>query len=561
VPGSGETSPPVEPVDMRMVSLMRLILAVSALVTIYVDPSEPDRLVPVTYTALGLYAAYSALLYVLSARRPELVPVRRAHWVDVAWYLLFISLSSGTSSIFFFFFFFAMLVASFRIGFAEGLAVTLVSGALFSILGFLTAPGGHEFELNRFLLRPVYLLVFGYMFAYWGGAEVTHKRRLAFLKEVNRLSNPRFGIDQTICSIMERLRAFYDADSCIMLMPAPNAGDCFVRRAVRGRPESALRAERVPAEAVRLQTSLPPEQVAVFNSPARWRPLARRYSTYTPDGKEAGGDRRPGDTEAAEALADTLGGSYISIPLRTRDQTPGRFYLVSAGGAFGSSDVDFLRQVAEQVQPVIENIQLLDNLATEAAEQERQRISRDIHDSTIQPYIGLKLALESLRRQTPGDGRLARELDDLIQMAQEGIADLRRYITGLREKGRGTGDVLLTAIRRQAEKFTAFYGIRVEVRADGEVQVNDRLAAEVFQLVREALSNVRRHTEARHAVVTLGCEGGRLHVRIEDYSPPGSPRPAPFVPGSISERASSVGGDTSVAVNDGHTVISVFIPI
>ena len=51
-----------ESVDGRMVCLMRLVLSVSALAVIFVDPSEPDRLVAATYAALALYLLYSAAL-------------------------------------------------------------------------------------------------------------------------------------------------------------------------------------------------------------------------------------------------------------------------------------------------------------------------------------------------------------------------------------------------------------------------------------------------------------------------------------------------------------------
>src|SRR4030095_15290804 len=100
------------------------------------------------------------------------------------WYLLLVSLSSGTSSIFFFFFFFSIIVASFLWGFIEGLSVTIVAAVLCAAIGFAAAPSGTAFELNRLLLRPIYLVVLGYMIAYWGGFEIQLKRRLALLKEV-----------------------------------------------------------------------------------------------------------------------------------------------------------------------------------------------------------------------------------------------------------------------------------------------------------------------------------------------------------------------------------------
>lgn len=57
-------------VDERMISLMRLILASSALFIIFIDPSEPDRLVPINYGALVLYVVYSLVLYAVSLLHP-----------------------------------------------------------------------------------------------------------------------------------------------------------------------------------------------------------------------------------------------------------------------------------------------------------------------------------------------------------------------------------------------------------------------------------------------------------------------------------------------------------
>jgi tRNA nucleotidyltransferase (CCA-adding enzyme) len=60
-------TPTPESVDERMVCLMRLVLSLSALIVIYIDPAEPDRFVAATYAALTLYILYSAALYFLGA--------------------------------------------------------------------------------------------------------------------------------------------------------------------------------------------------------------------------------------------------------------------------------------------------------------------------------------------------------------------------------------------------------------------------------------------------------------------------------------------------------------
>ena len=59
----------IESVDERLVNLTRLVLALSALIIIVVDPAEPDRFVKITYTALALYTVYSAYVYFLSRTR------------------------------------------------------------------------------------------------------------------------------------------------------------------------------------------------------------------------------------------------------------------------------------------------------------------------------------------------------------------------------------------------------------------------------------------------------------------------------------------------------------
>src|SRR5262245_56253494 len=102
-------SPPVDSlatmaVDTRIVASARLILALSGLLIIYVDPAEPDRFVAATYTLLIVYVVYSAALYLFALRQSPLIEhiQRWSHWADVGWYTVLVALSSGTNSVFFF---------------------------------------------------------------------------------------------------------------------------------------------------------------------------------------------------------------------------------------------------------------------------------------------------------------------------------------------------------------------------------------------------------------------------------------------------------------------------
>jgi signal transduction histidine kinase len=503
---------------------------------------------------------YSAVLYALAVRRPKALGRldRWAHWIDVAWYVVLIALSQGTSSIFFFGFFFAIQVASFRWGFASGLTVALVSALLFTVVGYLTRPAGEEFELNRFLIRPVYLLAIGYMMAYWGGFETAHKRRLALLNEVSALSNPRFGVDRTVGSLMERLRAFYSADSCLLVGSDPATGAYQMRRASRSDPAAGARSEAIPEDLGRMLLGLPEGCAVAYNSKLRVQDWWRMGANYRAYDVQTGAPIVAG-REQSTAIAATLEAeSFVSVPLLYPREGAGRLYLTANRRGFDNTDADFLLQVMHQVAPVLENIRLVDRLAWDAAEEERKKIARDLHDSVIQPYIGLQMGLAALRQKAGAEPEVARSIDRLIELADEGIADLRGYVRGLRSGGGTDGD-LLTALRRYTSRFAEATNIEVQVDSASPVHLNGRLAAEVFQMVAEGLSNVRRHTHATRATVRLAQNNGHLVVRLENEEPT-ELAPTPFTPRSITERATALGGHAHVE-QDGGSTTSVVIEI
>jgi hypothetical protein len=119
-----------------MIAAPGLVLALAALLIIYIDPAEPDRYVTITYTTFVLYVLYSATPYTLALRRSRLMQSTRswAHWVSAGWYTPLSALSSGTNSSFFGRYY-SILVASFRWGFGVGLWATPASTVLFPVVG------------------------------------------------------------------------------------------------------------------------------------------------------------------------------------------------------------------------------------------------------------------------------------------------------------------------------------------------------------------------------------------------------------------------------------------
>jgi signal transduction histidine kinase len=200
-------------------------------------------------------------------------------------------------------------------------------------------------------------------------------------------------------------------------------------------------------------------------------------------------------------------------------------------------------------------------MASDAAEHERERIARDIHDSVIQPYIGFQLGLTAvIQKIERGDADVPERINELSDLTAKGISDLRHYIRAIKAD-EGDEDTLLTpAVRRFACKFSQATGIQVEVQASDAIAVTDRLAGEVFQMINEGLSNVRRHTRAQKARAVLIQENGNLLVRIENELSEDTPRVS-FHPRSLAERASALGGQLTVENEGRSTVVSIRIPL
>lgn len=553
----GPQSAGLESVDDRMISLMRLILALSGLLITYIDPSEPDRLVAVTYGALVVYSVYACFLYYLSFRGRARLLLSISHWIDVAWFLILVALSSGTNSIFFFCFFFAILVASFRWGFWSGLRVTIVSTLVFTLIGYATAPPEITFELNRFLLRPVYLLVLGYMIAYWGGHEIKLKRRLNLLKEINLLANPRFGVSETVGALLERLRAFYRADDCWLIIAGVSSELPQLFRLSQSEKVNA--GELLPPQLAQSLLS-PATDIGIFYQRAPVNGLFRRETIYAIDLK-----RKFECSSELKATARSLAAqfemdAFISVPAQYRNKDIGRLFLVARRGVFESSDLEFLMQVADQAMPVVQNIRLLDRLATNAAEHERQRLARDLHDTVVQRYIGLQYKVAAVRNKLAQGADVSVDVDQLLEMTKNEVNNLRGFAQGLKESDVREG--FLPAVRRFASQFSDNYNLEVQIVSEDDVVIKDRLAAELIQIVQEGLSNIRKHTSATASRISVQRVNGSVALTIENNRTPVDPAAEPFTPRSIAERAHELGGDINVICGpDDRTIVRVEIPL
>ncbi|HEV7815968.1 MAG TPA: histidine kinase [Janthinobacterium sp.] len=536
-------------VDAQLVGSMRLALALFALVFNIIDPSGLHRVTGLTWLILSMYVTHSAVLYLCSWLHKPFAQGKSSHWLDVGWYGLIILASGGVSGYFYLFFFFPILTCSFRWGFGEGVRITGASVLLFISSGLVS---GEPIDLPRILMRTTFLLALGYMAAHWGQSKVELKRRVALLRDVSRLSNPRFGVDHTIASVLEKTRQFFGGSSCVLLMRDNETGDLTLRT-VRGAGPLSLKREAIGAAASPL-LALPAELIVLYA-----RPLVPALSLF---GGSLGQDNAREkwvalDAQQCFSLAEILDAhSFISAPIHMRKEA-GRVYVLSRRRNFSKADAVFLGHIVGQAFPVIENIELLDRMVSEAASQERRRIALDLHDTAIQPYIGLKMGLSALRQKAAADNPLIDDLDKLSAMAAEEICDLRRYAGMIRDGARQADSVLLADVHQQVAQMRKFYGIDIAIGMDGEFSASDRLSAELLQIVREGLSNIRKHTMAASGAVHFQSQDGWLKIRIENDGV----GKHDFTPRSITERVTALGGKAHAMRGvRGMTVVYIEIP-
>jgi signal transduction histidine kinase len=548
-------------IDLRLIAGMRVVLATSALLISVLDVSQHRTQAGPTDIVLVLYSLYALVVYYLSMRRKPIAAHRILPWLDLVWYVPLIALTSN--GIFYYFFFFSIVVASFSWGLSDGLRITLASTAIYMIVGLFNLRG-RTVQMNSFMMPPIGLLTFGYIIARWGGYHTELKNRLKLLKDVTVFSNPRYGIDRTIKAILESIRAFYDAETCLLVIPGKPASESFqMYRVTRGITPSRSAPPEISSEAAApfLEPSLDNAVLYRRGDSSQTRLFEVKTKLFSETGSNES-DKLAGMLDAQR---------YVSMPVYYRHQPVGRMYIIDGPTRVDAADMDFLLQLMDHVTPVMENIRLIDNLASDAAEQERRRIAADIHDSVIQPYLGLQFGLSALdQKLEAGNTAIRGDIQELLELTGHELTELRRFVWGLRA-GEERTDVLLPAIERYAERFSLVTGIKVDVEARGKVKVNDRLAAEVFQIVAEGLSNVRRHAFCRDARVEISCKNSSLLLQIKNSRPRANPEPErgdgnesvkSFRPHSIAERAALLGGDTQVFVDDkDYTVVSVGIPL
>ncbi|MGH2536442.1 MAG: GAF domain-containing protein [Candidatus Promineifilaceae bacterium] len=222
--------------------------------------------------------------------------------------------------------------------------------------------------------------------------------------------------------------------------------------------------------------------------------------------------------------------SWLYIPLWANDQVVGVCVIGrEEAGYFGEQQRLLAEALAAQTAAALQNawlyaqmqaagqrLEYLTRQVVAAQEQERGRVSRELHDEAGQLLTALKLNLALMRSKLPAQqAELRQQLGEALELADTSMEQIRRLAHGLRPPALDTLG-LNQALELLCQDFARRAGLRIEYRGVELARTSDAIAISCFRFVQEALVNVIRHAEASRVEVALAVEDGLLSLSVAD---------------------------------------------
>lgn len=153
----------------------------------------------------------------------------------------------------------------------------------------------------------------------------------------------------------------------------------------------------------------------------------------------------------------------------------------------------------------------------QAQEEERKKLSLELHDQVGQMLTALRVEISNLGRIGPGDEERfrehARQAKDVAEGALKTVRDLAMGLRPSMLDDLGLG----AAVQWLGREFSRVSGVRADVQVEGGLEgLTEAQKTGLFRVVQESLTNIMRHAGAKHVEVRLGAVGERVEVMVRD---------------------------------------------
>lgn len=501
----------------RVLASVRVFLTLTALVAVYVDPTEPTQYAEVAYAILIAYCVWGIAVWVIVHRSDEIDALRHViHVLDIAFPIVFMLFTAGPNSPFFVFLMFVMISASFRWGFPETMLTAAVVTVLLVVEAAVLSYGPRhgwiegQYEVNRFVIRVGYLLTLGVLVGYLGEEE---KQWRAENSSINRLLgrvHAETGLRQSMEEVLSELLRVSGAAKALVVLNQAGTGRMFLWH--MNEEDGIAHGREVEADArSHFDAILPANALYAARQGSRWRCWAisadarklKLLPSYDP-----------------AILPETNGmTSVMAVSVAIGEEWSGCIFLHDAQvGPYVYSELRFVQNVMRHIGPALYTVFLVRRLRSRAGAIERARVARELHDGAIQALISVEMQVDVLRRRltSPENAVVADGLTRVQGLLREQVFELRMLMQQMKPVEFSPGQ-LLDYMADMVDRFRRDTGIGAQfVTSLEEVQVSARVAREIVRMLQEALVNIRKHSGASNVQVRFAAENGCWKLGIVD---------------------------------------------
>ncbi len=202
------------------------------------------------------------------------------------------------------------------------------------------------------------------------------------------------------------------------------------------------------------------------------------------------------------------------MPLGAGDEQIGEIVCgPKSEGVIQEDEIQLIRTLAGQVGLALMNARLAGRIVN-AAESERRRIERNIHDGAQQELVALVAKLGMARSAADGGGLSVNEIDDLRLEAQQILSDLRELAQGIHPSVLSDGGIL-EAVEERCARLPLHVSLEHSEGLRAQ-RFDDEIEGAAYFFVSESLTNVLKHAHATRVIVSLTHADGRLRLEVSD---------------------------------------------
>jgi signal transduction histidine kinase len=495
----------------RLITAGRVVLASFSLVAIWLDPTTPSRYAIVAYPLLIAYVLYAVIVaFVVWTSHGPLARFRLiTHVFDLMMFSLFMYFIEGPTSPFFAYFVFAIVCATLRWQWHGTLWTAVAVLTAFLGIGFYASEILQDpaFEVDRFIIRSVYLAVVAALLGYLGAYESQRRAQLAQLASWSR--TPLLALERVVEQVLEQSGAILKAPRLLLVWE--EAEEPWVNLVVFS--AGRLQWKREPPGSFQPVVAESLETRSFFSQDVR------SSTAVIVEASSSEVQRWRGEPLKRE-LADCFNIKTVVSVRVLGENLKGRLFILDKASPT-SDDIILANVVAAQAAVSMDLFYFLQRLQQLAAKEERMRLAHDLHDGVLQSLTATGLKLQAILRVLDANPGAVRQqlgaLQDLIFQEQR---DLRSFVEELKlatlapnETDFRVGELL----GELANRVERQWGLRVELTLAGsDAQLPAVIGREIYRVVREALVNAARHSQGSLARAEVELQDHQVRISVCD---------------------------------------------